>query len=127
VADRGRDQKPAGESRRLRIRDDLERMGVAREFSHPVAERLAVIAPDFSSSEYAAVLDGVAAAYGVHRVDSAASGDAVEIGRLMQGFASELRKLDEGLRILCAYAERMQRRAGRSHEEPALSSTRNLH
>ena len=45
--------------------------------------------------------------------------DAVEIGRLMQGFAGELRKVDEGLRILCAYAERMQRRADRS--------TRNLH
>jgi hypothetical protein len=94
-------------------------MGVAREFSYPVAERLAVIAPDFSSSEYAAVLDGVAAAYGVHREDSVAGDAAVEISRLVHGFACELRKLDEGLRILCAYAERMQKRAVRS--------TRNLH
>ena len=124
MAERVRDQSEqpvrcSGETRRSRIRDDLERLGVAREFSYPVAERLAVIAPDFSSAEYSAVLDGVAAAYGVHREDPEASSDAVEIGRLMQGFASEHRKVDEGLRILCAYAERMQRRAVRS--------TRNLH
>lgn len=103
--------------RRSRIRADLENKGVAPEFSESVADRLATIAPDFSSEEYSAVLDGVAAAYGVHRRDREAaldiSGDVDEIQRLMLGFAGELRKLEEGLQILSAYVHRMRARAAR--------------
>ena len=40
--------------RRSRIRADLESKGVAPEFSESVADRLATIAPDFSSEEYSA-------------------------------------------------------------------------
>jgi hypothetical protein len=105
-----------GTGRRRRIRVDLERKGVSPEFSEPVADRLAVIASDFTSTEYAAVLDGVAAAYGVHREDSEAAGDAAEILRLMQGFSGEMRKIEEGLRVLSAYAQRMQSRADKSSE-----------
>jgi len=105
-----------GTGRRRRIRVDLERKGVSPEFSEPVADRLAVIAPDFSSTEYAAVLDGVAAAYGVHREDTEATGDAAEILRLMEGFSGEMRKIEEGLRVLSAYAQRMQSRADKSSE-----------
>jgi hypothetical protein len=105
--------------RRSRIREDLESKGVAPEFSQPVAARLATIAPDFSSDEYSAVLDGVAAAYGVHRRDCeaarSASRDVDEIQRLMLGFAGELRKLEEGLQILSAYVHRMRTRAARQH------------
>jgi hypothetical protein len=36
----------------------------------------------------------------------------VEIQRLMLGFSDELRKLEEGLRILSAFALRMRTRAG---------------
>lgn len=101
------------------IRSDLEDRGVAREFSDPVAERLTSIAPDLSASEYMAVLDGVAAAYGVHR-DACGDGsevrpparDVSEIQRLMEGFGTELRKLEEGLQILSAYVVRMGTRAG---------------
>jgi len=105
-----------GTGRRRRIRVDLERKGVSPEFSEPVADRLAVIAPDFTSTEYAAVLDGVAAAYGVHREDTEATGDAAEILRLMEGFSGEMRKIEEGLRVLSAYAQRMQSRADKSSE-----------
>jgi hypothetical protein len=107
---------PAGR-RRSRIRADLENKGVAPEFSESVADRLAMIAPDFSSEEYSAILDGVAAAYGVHRRDREAaldaSSDVDEIQRLMLGFAGELRKLEEGLQILSAYVHRMRSRAAR--------------
>ncbi len=114
---KGRRESPArGSGRRRRIRVDLERKGVSPEFSQPVAERLAVIAPDFTTTEYAAVLDGVAAAYGVLRQDSDATRDASEILRLMEGFSSEMRKLEEGLRVLSAYAQRMQSRADKSGE-----------
>jgi hypothetical protein len=108
---------PRSVKRRRRIRADLESKGVAPEFSESVADRLATIAPDFSSEEYSAVLDGVAAAYGVHRRDCEAardaSGDVDEIQRLMRGFAGELRKLEEGMQILSAYVHRMRTRANR--------------
>ncbi len=86
-------------------------------FSEPVAERLAAVALDLSSSEYAAALEGVAAAYDVYREDCEAlahsSRDIDEIQRLMQGFAGELLKLEEGLRIISAYVLRMHNRASR--------------
>ncbi|MDH3213986.1 MAG: hypothetical protein OEM05_16025 [Myxococcales bacterium] len=99
--------------RRRRIRADLESKGVAPEFSQPVADRLAEIVPDFSSAEYGAVLDGVAAAFGVHQREFDPAGDVQEIEHLMDGFANELRKLEEGLRILSAYVHRMRTRATR--------------
>jgi hypothetical protein len=108
---------PRGASRRSRIRADLESRGVAPEFSQPVALRLESIASDLSPDEYAAVLNGVATAYGVHREDREgpreSASDVDEIQRLMQDFASELRKLEEGLQILSAYLCRMRNRAVR--------------
>jgi hypothetical protein len=101
--------------RRSWIRADLESKGVAPQFSQPVADRLADIAPDFSSGEYEAVLDGVAAAYGVHQRDFDTASDVNEIQRLLDGFTGELRKLEEGLQILSAYVHRMQTRATRGN------------
>ncbi|MCH8891304.1 MAG: hypothetical protein IH827_09555 [Myxococcales bacterium] len=93
------------------VRSDLEHRGIDPEFSWPVAERLVAIATDLSADEYAAILDGVIAAYGVHREISGShdthSRYANELQRLMDGFAGELRKLDEGLRMLSAYLVRM--------------------
>ena len=97
--------------RRGRIRADLESKGIAPEFSEPVANQLVDIAPDFSSTEYDAVLDGVAAAYGVHRRECGVADDVKEIQRLMLNFATELHKLEEGLQILSAYLQRMRGRA----------------
>ncbi len=56
-------------------------------------------------------------AYEVYREDCEAlahsSRDIDEIQRLMQGFAGELRKLEEGLRIVSAYVLRMHSKASR--------------
>ena len=95
------------------IREDLERRGVSSEFSGPVSARLAEIAGDLSATEYAAVLEGVATAYAVHRQCESqnARAEAREIHRLVQDFAVELKKLDEGLRILSAYLVRMRERS----------------
>jgi hypothetical protein len=102
-------RSPATDSER--VLSDLKDRGVDPEFSRPVAERLVAIAPDLSTLEYAAILDGVSAAYGVHREISgssdARSRDGKELQRLMDGFTGELRKLDEGLQILSAYLVRM--------------------
>jgi hypothetical protein len=94
-----------------RVRSDLENRGIDPEFSRPVARRLVAIAPGLSASEYAAILDGVSAAYGAHREISGPNGAHLrhrkELQRLMEGFTGELRKLDEGLQMLSAYLVRM--------------------
>ena len=61
---------------------------------------------------------GVVAAHHVYQPDPSAAAidparDVEEIRRLMEGFASELQKLEEGLRIVSAYVGRMQSKAGR--------------
>lgn len=77
-----------------------------------IASRLASIAGDLSPREYTAVLDGVAASYGVRESsESSALGSALEIRRLVEDFAVELQKLDEGLRTLSAYLLRIRERA----------------
>lgn len=104
-----------------RIRADLERLGVARTVSGVVSERLAAIAADLTPAEYAVVLESVAAAHGAPSDQTRTQqGSAVEIQRLIQDFASELRKLDEGLLVLTAYLVRLRDRA-------APMSTRLLH
>ena len=106
-----------GSAESRRIQADLESRGVAVEFSQPIAARLGDTRPALSSEQYAAVLDGVAAAYDVYRQDCVSLEDSArdinEIRRLMQGFTGELRKLEEGLRILSAYLFRMRNRTAR--------------
>jgi len=95
-----------------RVRSDLEQRGIDPQFSQPVAERLVAIAPDLSVPEYAAILDGVTAAYSVHREFGQPKGIGMQHGnefrRLMEGCTGELRKLDEGLQMLSAYLVRMR-------------------
>jgi len=96
---------------REQVRTDLESRGIDPEFSGPIARRLVEVLPDLSKPEYAAVLDGVSAAYGVYREvsgpDDAQFRHENELYRLMEGFTGELRKLDEGLQMLSTYLIRM--------------------
>ena len=106
-----------GSAESRRIQADLERRGVAAEFSQPIAERLGEAKATLSSEQYTALLDGVAAVYDVYREDCASfeesARDIDEIRRLMEGFTGELRKLEEGLRILSAFLYRMRDRTAR--------------
>jgi len=99
------------------VRSDLEDLGIDPEFSRPVAERLVTIAPGLTAAEYAAILDGVTAAYSVHRDRTGPSDVGAKQGnefrRLMEGCTGELRKLDEGLQMLSAYLLRMSALASR--------------
>jgi hypothetical protein len=101
---------------RRRIRADLEERGVNQTLSLSMAARLAPLLKAASSRTYGAVLDAAAAAVGVAREDQSfapdRAGDVAEIQRLMLGFTDELRKLEEGLRILSAFVLRMRTRAG---------------
>ena len=110
-----------------RIREDLEKLGVAPEFSLTVSEHLERFADELSPDAYDAVLSGVAVAYGIHRTGSQGfkktARDLDEVQRLMGGFASEVRKLDEALRTLAAFVARMRRQTA----NPAVPERRTLH
>ena len=110
-----------------RIREDLEKLGVAPEFSRSVSERLERFSAELTPDTYEAVLSGVAMAYGAHRKGlrgfKKTARDLDEVQRLMTGFAAELRKLDEALRTLATYVTRMRRQTG----ERAVPGQRTLH
>jgi hypothetical protein len=118
--------KPAARDAK-KIRQDLEKLGVAPEFSLPVSEQLERFSADLSRDSYDAVISGVAMAYGVHRKGlqgvRQTARDLDEVQRLMGGFASELRKLDEALRTLAAYVARMRKQTA----ERAAPAQRTLH
>lgn len=92
------------------MRRDLERRGVGPSVSRPVAASIAPRAAALSGDAYGAFLDGVAAVQAAGR-DSRAEAGAIEIQRLVQDFAIELKKLDEGLRLLSSYLLRIRDRA----------------
>jgi hypothetical protein len=96
---------------RERVRRDLELRGVAPAAAPAVAARIAVRAANLAPDAYAAFLDGVAAGHGAPRDDARADAGALEIQRLVQDFAVELKKLDEGLRLLSSYLLRIRDRA----------------
>jgi len=109
------------------IREDLEKLGIAPEFSRPVSERLERFSNELTPDTYDAVLSGVAMAYGIHRKGvegfKKTARDLDEVQRLMSGFGSELRKLDEALRTLAAYVARMRRQTS----SRAVTEHRTLH
>jgi hypothetical protein len=96
--------------------DDLEERGVAPSFATSVAVHLAE-GEELRGRRREAVLEGVTAAYTAHRLDCEALEQRArtidEIQRLMGGFAGELRKLEEGLRVVSAYVLRMHDKASR--------------
>ena len=109
------------------IRQDLEKLGVAPDFSQKVSERLERFSGELPAQTYSAVLSGVAMAYGIHREKlqgfQKTARDLDEVQRLMGGFASELRKLDEALRTLAAYVSRMRKQTA----SRAVPEHRTLH
>jgi len=109
------------------IREDLEKLGIAPEFSRPVSERLERFSDELTPDTYDAMLSGVAMAYGIHRKGQEGfkktARDLDEVQRLMSGFGSELRKLDEALRTLAAYVARMRRQTSKR----AVPQRRTLH
>ena len=114
MSDDGSGERPLGTGARprQRIRADLERRGVTAEFSEPFAQRLAEIASQLSASEYHAAVLAMTAAYEVCQGEAldfeGRCRDVREIQRLMQGFAGEMRKLEESLGIVSAYLVRLR-------------------
>ena len=103
---------PERSAGRERIRADLERRGVSPELSQRLCVRVEDRAPGLDHSEYELLLDGVAAAAGVHdeseQETSQQLRDLQDIERLMGGFTKELAKLDEVLEVLAAHVRKMR-------------------
>jgi hypothetical protein len=100
----------AGRRRAQRLRDDLEQRGVPAALARAVSERLERQAGSLDPQAYQAVLDATCTTWGERR-KAAPPDAALEIQRLVQDFAVELQKLDEGLRLLSTYLLRIRDRA----------------
>jgi hypothetical protein len=100
----------AGRRRAQRLRDDLEQRGVPAALARAVSERLERQAGSLDPEAYQAVLDATCTTWRERR-KAAPPDAALEIQRLVQDFAVELQKLDEGLRLLSTYLLRIRDRA----------------
>lgn len=111
----GYERSQNGSRARDEIARELENRGVPRNESGAVAKCLAVRCRNLEPRSYTAALDGAAAAWSAQHTERAArdrsASDIDEIQRLMEGFASELRKLEEGLRVVSTYVVRMHDKA----------------
>jgi hypothetical protein len=100
----------AGRRRAQRLCADLEQRGVPATLARTISDRLETRAGSLDGSAYQAVLDAACTTWGARR--TASPPDAThEIQRLVQDFAVELQKLDEGLRLLSTYLLRIRDRA----------------
>lgn len=103
-----RSRTAADRSAHGRIRSDLRERGVAPDLLAAFVERLAPISEHGSRKAYEAALDAVMLAYHNGSFAPPDSESLKELQRLIAGFAVELRKLQEGMRILDAYVTRMR-------------------
>ena len=89
---------------------DLEQRGLPAAQARVLADRLEPRMAGLDAAAYQAVLEAACAAHDVQR--GAVRPDAgLEIQRLVQDFAVELQKLDEGLQLLSTYLLRIRDRA----------------
>ena len=103
----------AGAEVRDRLRRDLEARGVDPLFADAVLTRVALVSSDASEPSWEAIVEGVEVAYRVHRNGQESLRrslrDLSELSRLVDDFGGELKKLDEGLKMLSAYLSRMRK------------------
>jgi hypothetical protein len=99
------------------LRDELERLGLAPADAGPLAERLLGLARELPEREVRALLEGVILG---RRAGQPPMPRSPELHRMLEDFAAELKKLDEGLRLLTAYLSRLR-------EQTAVEPARTLH
>jgi hypothetical protein len=98
------------------LRGELEQLGLARAEAGPLADRLVRLSRDLPAREYRALLEGVILAQRTARRPA----KSPELQRMLEDFAAEVQKLDEGLRLITAYLSRLR-------EQAALEPARTLH
>jgi hypothetical protein len=99
------------------LRGELERLGLERAEAGPLAERLARLSRDLPEREYRALLQGVILGQRAAR----APARSPELQRVLEDFAAEIQKLDEGLRMIAAYLSRLR------EQTHALEPARTVH
>jgi hypothetical protein len=87
------------------LRAELERLGLAPADAGELAARLAGLSDELPVREYLALLGGAPA---TSRPEPGQAPRSPEFQRLLEDFASELKKLDEGLRVLMAFLARLR-------------------
>jgi hypothetical protein len=98
------------------LRRELERLGLARADARALADRLARLSQEFSEREYRALLEGVVLGQRAARQPTRSP----ELQRILEDFAAEIQKLDEGMRLLTAFLSRLR-------EQTAVEPARTLH
>jgi len=99
------------------LRGELERLGLAPADAGSLAERLLGLARELPEREVRALLEGVILG---RRAGQPPTPRSPELHRMLEDFAAELKKLDEGLRLLTAYLSRLR-------EQTAVEPARTLH
>ena len=100
------------EKEAARLQRALEDRGIESEAAAELAEALRTRLMGRSRAELESLIDGVELGCQVQRAiaRSKLSTSSNEMERLFEDFAIELKKLDEGLRALAAYANRLRKR-----------------
>jgi hypothetical protein len=91
-------------------------LGLAPADAAPLAERLVGLSRDLRESEMRALREGMELGRRAARQRECSP----ELQRMLEDFAAELQKLDEGLRVLTAFLSRLR-------EQTEISATRTLH
>lgn len=89
------------------LQDDLKALGVEDSLAAMLAKRLVAEAALLEDDAYDTFLQAVAV---THRTHVEATSES-EVKRLVDDFAVELQKLDEGLKLLSAYLLRLRDRS----------------
>ncbi|MCC6642004.1 MAG: hypothetical protein IT386_12660 [Deltaproteobacteria bacterium] len=119
-------QRATAEARtgRIALRRELERRGVSEELAERLASELAAACTSLTPEARRGALTGMALASAVHREHAEAlrrsQRDLAEIERMMAGFATELKKVDEAVKILSTFV-------GRIREQSAADPDRIVH
>ena len=99
------------------LRGELERLGFAPAEANLLAGRLVSLARDLPEREYRRLIEGVILG---RRAARAPIQKTPELHRMLEDFAAELKKLDEGLRLVTAYLSRLR-------EKTSVEPARTLH
>lgn len=102
-----RRRKPESDDPRDGLKGELERLGLSPRDAAPLADRLVRLAAELPEPEYRALVEGVV--LGTRAGAGAGVSDQkAGIQNLLEDFTSELKKLDEGLKLLTAYISRLR-------------------
>jgi len=104
-------REPAAQGPAAALCGELEQLGLARADAGPLAERLARLARALPEHEYRALVEGVVLGQRLARRGA----PTPELCRILEDFAAEIQKLDEGLRLIAAYLSRLREHTAKEH------------